>query len=238
MWYNMEVDEKNIKRRERRFYRSFEDGKIKYLNKEAKENIQAEKMLDDITSKSDLFVKQETISENLKQEIIDKILLELKKSLNPDIDEISEVIYSQLSHNIVVTQQAIKEIVEKDVTRRNFRKNKIENEKPLNYLNNRQELELIVNNIVEENIREITREKKQPKVVVEEKKKKTIEKENPRGKKRIEEIKKKEKPEDLKKKETKQVKEKQTNKNDFKLDFGEDDDFDLDEEENDLGLKF
>ncbi|MFA7709381.1 MAG: hypothetical protein WCX82_04590, partial [archaeon] len=103
------MDITKIKRRERRFYRTEENGNIEYKdisnNKEQEETKQ-------IIPKSQS-QNTNTIAPEDKKEIIDKILLEMRDSIDPDIDEITDVIYSQLSNTDVnVNQETIKQVVQ------------------------------------------------------------------------------------------------------------------------------
>lgn len=225
----MEIDLKNIKRRERRFYRTFDDGEIKYTDKPetVKEEKTTEKKID--LNEEDTNAKLD-ITDTEKKRIIDKILTEMKTNINPDIDEISDVIYSQLSNNLKISQETVKHVVEENVHYRRSRQTKPTD--TLDYLNDRKEMELVLDNIVEENIKEQTREKNNPKVekiAIEEKPKARRHKEE----EKVQPKKKEDKPA-KKKEETK------TKKEDLELDFGDDDDIDIDsqDDEDDLGLKF
>ena len=159
----------------------------------------------------------------------------MNKNINPDIDEISDVIYSQLSNNnINISQETVKQVVENNVrTRRSNRDSNKTSSETLSYLNDRKEMELVLDNIVEENIKEITREKNKPK-----EEKLIIEKKETTSRRSREE-KPKQKEESSKKKEESSKKEAtKPKKEEFKLDFGEDTEDEIDENDEDLGLKF
>lgn len=228
----MTADLKDIKRRERRFYRVYDDGEIKYTDAPKKEE-KIEAPI--ITNPIKIEEKDTGITDTEKKKIIDKILTEMNKNINPDIDEISDVIYSQLSNNnINISQETVKQVVENNVrTRRPNRDSNKTSSETLSYLNDRKEMELVLDNIVEENIKEITREKNKPKeekLIVE--KKETTSRRSREEKPKQKEESSKKKEESSKKEATKPKKE------EFKLDFGEDTEDEIDENDEDLGLKF
>lgn len=228
----MTPDLKDIKRRERRFYRVYDDGEIKYTDAPKKEE-KTEAPI--ITNPIKIEEKDTGITDTEKKKIIDKILTEMNKNINPDIDEISDVIYSQLSNNnINISQETVKQVVENNVrTRRPNRDSNKTSSETLSYLNDRKEMELVLDNIVEENIKEITREKNKPK-----EEKLIIEKKETTSRRSREE-KPKQKEESSKKKEESSKKEAtKPKKEEFKLDFGEDTEEKIDENDEDLGLKF
>jgi len=232
----MDIDLKNIKRRERRFYRTYKDGEIVYTDKsnnvsELLENktINSEKnniKIDNPTNKTNLENKE--ITETEKKRILDKILKEMDTLINPNIDEISDVIYSQLSsNNIEIKQETVKHIVEENIeNRRSKRSAENKSSEPLDFLNDRKEMELVIDNIVEENVKEQTRNKAEEKKSDEKLKKETDSKPKKKEPEKPKEKIKKEEPKPKKKEE-------------FKLDFGEDES-DIEETDNDedLGLKF
>jgi hypothetical protein len=236
----MDVDLKNIKRRERRFYRTYNDnGEIKYVDKQTKtpESVTVQKSEDIKIKQTE--EKSKEINTQDKKEIIDKILSEMDKSINPNIDEISEVIYSQLTNNnIEVSQETVKHVVEENahVRRSRRQEDKAESKEGFDYLNDRKEMELVLDNIVEENIKEQTREKNKPKIekpVIEKK----TETHSRRDKKPEEKTKVEEKPE-KKKEDTSKTKTKVKKEEEFKLDFGDEDSEVDDQSDDDLGLKF
>lgn len=259
------MDIKKIKRRERRFYRKIVDGKIVYSDipitkpkKETKDVIIEKKetkikVTREIPEKTLKSIKDnKKLSATEKQQIIDKILIELKNAINPDIDEIAEMIYAQLSvRDVNVTQESVKHVVQNNAHHRSSRYKTKKNtssqdtdktKENYDFLNDRKELEKVLDDVVEENkkedIRAKTRKDKLIQKVIQKakdnqkakdkKKKETIKKTEEVTIKKTEEIS-KEKP--IKKKEPPKPK-----KEEFKLDFG---DVEIDETDSDeLGLKF
>jgi len=247
----MELNRKTIKRRERRFYRVYENGDIKYTEAPNRKT-QETPMTEPSTRLQDTQVKAE-LTEAEKKKIIDKILLEMKNTINPDIEEISDVIYSQLSNNnISISPETVKLIVQKNVHNRCSRRGvvsntttKTESTEKLDYLNDWKEMELVVDDIVEENIKERTRESNKPNIDTsvsgnEKPEKKEMNHQRARYAKAEEKQANTKKVEE-KQVDTKKVEEKKPKpkKEDLTLDFEEDEsEFDSDDEENELGLKF
>lgn len=245
----MELNYKTIKRRERRFYRVFENGNIKYTEAPNRKT-QETPVTEPSVTLQETQVKAE-ITDAEKKKIIDKILLEMKNTINPDIEEISDVIYAQLSNNnISISPETVKQVVQKNVHNRYSRSGvvsntttKTESTEKLDYLNDWKEMELVVNDIVEENIKERTRESNKPNLDTsvsgnEKPEKKEIVHQRARytkaEEKQVDTKKTEEKEVDTKKTEEKKPKQK---KEGSTLDFEDESEFDSDEE-NELGLKF
>lgn len=216
----MTFDIKKIKRRERRFYRVYVDGKINYLEENDKNQ--------PVVIEKRIIIDKNKISKTDKQNLIDAILLDLNKRINPDIDEISDIIYLQMSNNSIVTsQKTVKKVIEKN------------NIKSSSNLTDRQKLERVIDDIVEENIKVNTREKEKNKIIDEKEivvKKKIIVTKKEKTKKKSEPKKKEEKKPEPKKKEEKKPEPKK--KEEFKLDFGDNFTIDIGDDEDGLGLKF
>jgi hypothetical protein len=242
------MDITKIKRRERRFYRTEVNGDIVYTDTPQKNKKPVTETKPEVTQKKikEIPVKTlKSIQENTKltpqekKQIIDKILLDLRNTINPDIDEIAEMIYAQLSEkDLNVTQESVKQIVQNNAHHRpsrtgnsvttNTEKGKSES---YDFLNDRKELETVIDDIVEENKKEDIREKTK-KEKIEQDKKKDTEKKNEKG--TTERPSKKADTKDKPKAEP----EKDKPKEEFKLDFGDDESEDLSDSDDELGLKF
>ena len=246
------MDISKIKRRERRFYRKEENGDIVYSDtpitkpkKETKKTISEKKEKElkstrEIPEKTLKSIKENTkLNSEEKQKIIDKILTDLKTTINPDIDEIAEMIYSQLSvRDVNVTQESVKQVVQSNAHYRhsitqteNTAQNTNKNTENYDFLNDREELEKVIDDVVEENKKEDIREKAKKEKIVE----KAIQ--NAKEKKSKETIKETEdKPKDKNTKNKEQPKPEK--KEEFKLDFGDDDLEGSGDSDDELGLKF
>jgi hypothetical protein len=197
---------------------------------------------------SDKIIKEDP---EKKKEIIDKILNEMEGSINPDIDAISEMIYNQLiRNNVDIDQNIVQDVVRKtnhyryrnidDNNNNNNSQNTLQN-RSLNRSDERKRLSEVIDNIYEQiKKKEIKddilakkkdQEKKKDKDILDTKDKKTKEEESKDNTKK----------ETIKNKKS-EKKESTKEKDDFKLNFG-DDDSNIDnnedlEDEDDLGLKF
>lgn len=221
---------KNIKRRERRFYRKIENDKIEY----------------DIKSKENNNIPQNNLPGTTpeKKEIIENILSEIKNSINPNIDEITEIIYDQLNiNNLPIDQETVKEAIYRN-RHKNPDKKTEESEKtePV-FLSERKELETVIDDILDQLSKSETLENKYQ---LDKNKKENSEEKNskrPRREEKTEEPKKsEEKPKEEKKTKTEKPKpKKEPKKSEMELDFGEDvdnEDLNDSESDDDLGLKF
>lgn len=267
------MDIKKIKRRERRFYRKEVNGKIVYgdIPVAKKEKVSEKKETESRAIRPPRAIPEKTlesIKDNKKlnsvekQQIIDKILIELKNAINPNIDEIAEMIYAQLSErDVYVTQESVKHVVQNNAQHRSARYKRYNKTKTkstpqskntktkenYDFLNDRDELEKVIDDIVLENKKEDIRAKTRKermlqKVILKARAKaKTNAKKKTEVVKKTEEIKKTEvvkKTEEVpKEKEKTTKKESPKPKKEFKLDFG---DVEIEEtdSDNELGLKF
>ncbi len=222
-------DLKNIKRRERRFYRKIENDKIEY----------------DIKSKENNNILQNNLpgATPEKKEIIENILSEIKNSINPDIDEITEIIYDQLNiNNLPIDQETVKEAIYRN-RHKNPDKKTEESEKtePVFYQKEKNQKQLLMISQINYqnqkhqkiNINQTKIKKKTPKKKIvkdqEEKKKQKSQKNQKKNQR-----KKKQKTEKPKPK-------KEPKKSEMELDFGDDvdtEDLNDSESDDDLGLKF
>lgn len=211
---------KDIKRRERRFYRKIENDEIKY-------DIKPETKTPEIIPKEniDQVFSEEKISSE-KKEIIENILKEIKNNISPDIDEITDIIFEQLNNShLGIDQKTVKEAVY-----RHQRKDKDQAEERVTNFTERKKLETVIDDILDQLSKSETLEKKQ----FEEKKKKEnkiSEEKKTRRSKKEEPTKEKSEPP---KEETKKIKEEPTKEEDLEIDDFDEEDLD----EDDLGLKF
>ncbi|MFA5746257.1 MAG: hypothetical protein WC932_05370 [archaeon] len=249
------MDITKIKRRERRFYRTEENGEVEYKDAPVTSSPEKETTIPGPLS------KETTITIKDKKQIIDKILTEMKDSINPDIDEITDVIYSQLSNTEVnVNQETIKQIVQDNAHYRSSRKERTNNGSELtnsrtrvsgdyDFLNDRKELELVIDDIVEETKKEEIRDKdRKDKTKTSESNNnspKEIETKRSRHSARDSIITNSEKPKEETKKQATTSSDKKTKKEKKveHLDFGDDEEKDPDFEsevigDDELGLKF
>jgi len=232
------MDISKIKRRERRFYRKEEEGEIDYdekpINKlpEPRTRNISDKTLDSINENNRLSVDE-------KQQIIDKILKDMQKSINPDIDEIADMIYSQLSsRDVNVSQETVKQVVQNNAHYRSSRKERMattsipasekETKESFDFLNDRKELEVVIDDIVEENQKEDIRAKEKKNTEKAQVKEVT----NRRTATKVSEKK------ETAPKEKEKPKPKEEPKKEFKLDFGDDEEIESSSDDDDLGLKF
>jgi len=254
-WIIMDITK--IKRRERRFYRKEEEGNVVYAdeldNKETAEK--PAKVVLEATPKNGKLTSEE------KQRIIDKILTDMKNTINPDIDEIADMIYSQLSiKDTNITQETVKQVVENNAHHRYSRRDRGAGTESktstregikgnYDFLNDRKELEVVIDDIVEENQKEDIRAKdkkeKEKAATVQESKTGSKTKESSKNRKE-----KKESETDSKKEEPTTAREpsktgseepKVEKKKELKLNFGDDEDVGSEEksgDEDELGLKF
>ncbi len=231
------MDITKIKRRERRFYRTEKDGEIEYNagQKQKETSVIKENRIEKTEILSASKPSKEITSDE-KKIIIDKILKDMKNTINPDIDEITDVIYSQLSKSntdVNITLESVKQAVKNNAHYRSSRRNtSTENTTDVasrtgenfDFLMDRKELELVIDDVVEENKKEDIRTKDEKENL-----QKAMTEEKPKSKKHEE--KPKEKPAE-KKKEKKE-------KEELKLNFGDEEEVTEENEETDeLGLKF
>ncbi|HOZ35634.1 MAG TPA: hypothetical protein PLK55_01455 [archaeon] len=244
------MDINKIKRRERRFYRKEENGEMVYGDtpitkpkKDTKKMVPEKKETElkstrEIPEKTLKSIKEnKKLNSEEKQKIIDKILIDLKNRIDPDIDEIAEMIYSQLSvRDVNVTQESVKQVVQSNAHYRGSRNitgststNTVKTKENYDFLNDREELEKVIDDVVEENKKEDIREKAKKEKIVE----KAIQ--NAKEKKSKETTKKSE--DNIKDKIVKNKESSKPKKEELKLDFGDDDAEDADSDD-ELGLKF
>jgi hypothetical protein len=210
---------KDIKRRERRFYRKIENDQIKY-------DVKTDTKTPEVIPKenADLLFSEENRGAE-KKEIIENILKEIKNNINPDIDEITDIIFAQLNNSHVeIDQKTVKEAV-----CRHQRREKDQTEEKTTNFTERKRLETVIDDILDQLSKSDSLEKKH----FEEKNKKekdlSEDKRNRRSKKEEPEKKK-----DLSKEENKKTKKETPIKEDLDTEDIESDDLD----EDDLGLKF
>lgn len=141
---------KDIKRRERRFYRKIENNEIKY-------DIKTEAKTPEIIPKENvdqLFSNEKRSSD--KKEIIENILKEIKNNINPDIDEITDIIFAQLNNShLGIDQKTVKEAV----CRHQRRDKDIAEEKTTNFTE-RKRLETVIDDILDQLSKSDSLEKK------------------------------------------------------------------------------
>lgn len=141
---------KDIKRRERRFYRKIENNEIKY-------DIKSDSKTPEIIPKENadqLFSNEKRSSD--KKEIIENILKEIKNNINPDIDEITDIIFAQLNNShLGIDQKTVKEAV----CRHQRRDKDIAEEKTTNFTE-RKRLETVIDDILDQLSKSETLEKK------------------------------------------------------------------------------
>lgn len=246
------MDISKIKRRERRFYRKEENGEIIYTDtpiaktKKENKNITVKKETELKSTKSIPEKTLKSIKENNKlnfeekQKVIDKILGDLRNTINPDIDEIADMIYAQLSvRDVNVTQESVKQVVQNNAHYRRSHRDDASNQntsssnKSGNYdfLNDRKELETVIDDIVEENKKEDIRGKAKKEKEIEDKLKliKNKAKTQTQRESKTKTASKKEEPKEKSKQERKE----------FKLDFGDDETHEtFSDSDDELGLKF
>ena len=215
---------KDIKRRERRFYRKIENDQIKY-------DIKSEAKTPEVIPKENadqLFSNEKRSSD--KKEIIENILKEIKNNINPDIDEITDIIFAQLNNShLGIDQKTVKEAV----CRHQRRDKDIAEEKTTNFTE-RKRLETVIDDILDQLSKSETLEKKHFEEKTKKEKDLSEDKRNRRSKKEEPKKEEPEKKKDLSKEENKKSKKEAPIKEDL-----ETDDFDSEDlDEDDLGLKF
>jgi len=118
-----EMDLKNIKRRDRRFYRSFDENKVHYTerkdvpadNYSMKVNIDSRKLRP--------ISGQTGVSDDKKKIAINKIIKDMSKIVNPDTETIAEMIYEQMKQdNIKTNQEQVAKAVENSTHFRSSRR--------------------------------------------------------------------------------------------------------------------
>lgn len=211
---------KDIKRRERRFYRKIENNEIKY-------DIKSDSKTPEVIPKENvdqLFSEEKRSSD--KKEIIENILKEIKNNINPDIDEITDIIFAQLNNShLGIDQKTVKEAV----CRHQRRDKDIAEEKTTNFTE-RKRLETVIDDILDQLSKSDSLEKKH------------FEEKNKRENKASEEPKtrrsKKEEPKKKKEPEKKKDLDTEKNKKNKEEDLDSEDFESEDLDEDDLGLKF
>jgi len=165
------MDTESLSRRERRHYRKFVDGKVVYttdnnlgFNSSSKESVRSSVSNNDmnLTGGSLLDLSKKSNEVNIdKQKVIGNILGQLNEMITPDVDEISEVIYSQLKNeNVHVEKEIIKDAVQNS---KHYRSSKKTSNKP-NTKYDSKNLESVVkdvyNQIEKEHIKKENKDKK------------------------------------------------------------------------------
>jgi len=229
------MDLENLSRRERRHYRKFVDNKVVYTdgnNVEIKNNskiINSDVLDSNLEGKSllDLNEKSNEISID-KKKVINNILGKLNEMITPDVDEISDVIYSQLKNeNVHVEKKIIMNAVKNSKHYRSSKKTYSKSKSNTEY--DSKNLESVVkdvyNQIEKEHIKKDNKAKKEEAIESKSSTKNTV-------------TKKSSKTNSSKNKSTKPTSKKQP-KTDFKdlLENDSKNDFDLDSDD-DLGLEF
>ena len=233
------MDIENLSRRERRHYRKFVDNKVVYTDgndvdiKNNSKIINSDVLDNDLEGKSLLDLNEKSKETNIdKKKVINNILGKLNEMITPDVDEISDVIYSQLKNeNVHVEKKIIMNAVKNSKHYRSSKKQSSKSKSNTKY--DSKNLESVVkdvyNQIEKEHIKKDNKAKKEE-VVESKSSKKNITKDK--------DTKKPSKANSSKNKSTKPTSKKQP-KTDFKdlLEDDSNDDSDLDSDD-DLGLKF
>ena len=251
------MDNKTLSRRERRHYRKYKDGEIiynsepgsDYVSKSVSKKANSEKeiTLENLDFKTNS--KNTELNKENKTEIINKILTNLSNMIKPDVNLIAETIYEQLKNsNIDVEKNKIENAIK---TNKHYRASE---ESSINNINeNKEDLRNLVEDVysqVESNdIREKIKKEndskerkkeleKEIKLEDKEETNKNSERESKRNRKK-EENKVDSKNKKTKKKEEPEVGKKEDDIKDLlKEDDDSEEEFDLDNSDDDLGLKF
>lgn len=230
------MDIENIPRRERRHYRRYKDGEIIYSDSPKRTSFDKK---EDYKESYKSYKEDDTDTINLlkldkeEKEVVDnsqkikKVLNNLSEIISPDIDAITDVIYTQIKN---------------DASFNDFKKEKIqETIKRSKHYRATEENEAVDKDDVKDLVRDvfIQLEKENKKEIVKDREKisKDVEKKN--EEKKVEEKKKEDKNIKKVKEEKKTVTKKEEKKKDVSNLFKEENDFEKEDlEEDDLGLKF